>query len=136
MENIVNGFNFSNLPLTAVFVGEIKDNEWPHYLWDVTFNGKNEFFTVPYKCGLAHATKTTFGTRAKRPQNSDIMYSLLIDIEAADMSFNAWCDEYGFSNDSMKAFKAYQTCCEYAVFMRKMFSAQQIEEMRKALEDY
>lgn len=156
--NIVNGFNFDQLPLKVDFVGKVDDKEWPHFLWNVAITYKNGMWTFPYKCGLGHVEKKpgampmpnppyrkgtiayeqweASNTRPKKPSNSDIMYSILLDIQAADMSFNDWCNEYGENNDSMKAFKTYQVCCEYAVFVRKAFTTEQVAEMRKALEDY
>ena len=72
----------------------------------------------------------------KRPTNADIMHSLLLDADAADQAFNEWCDNYGYDNDSMKAFKMYQACCEEAVNLRKTFTREQLEAMREALQDY
>jgi hypothetical protein len=156
-ENIVNGFDFSALPLKIEYVGKYNDNEWPHFLWNVTISNKNGFWTVPYKCGLAHVQKKKGAMPPpkgahnnsiayqswhaashipKKPTNSDVIYSLLMDMSADDMSFRQWCDEYGYSSDSISALKTYTTCCEYAQNMRKTFTSDQLEKMRTALEDY
>jgi len=142
-KNIINGFDFSALPITVTYVGKVQDKEWPHFLWNVTINHKDGFWTIPYKTGLGLVEKPKtrpFGPppseQPKRPSNADIMHSLLLDADAADQSFNEWCDTYGENNDSMKAFKTYQACCEEGVNLRKTFTREQIEEMRKALEDY
>lgn len=136
MSNIVNGFDFDQLPVKIEFVGKVDDKEWPHFLWNVTVDYKTGFWTFPYKCGLAHVEKKRHAMRPKKPSVSNVMYSILLDVQAANQSFNDWCDEYGYDNDSMKAFKTYQTCCEYAVFVRKVFTSEQITAMRAALEDY
>ena len=158
MSNIVNGFDFDQLPVKIDFVRKVDDKEWPHFLWNVTVDYTSGFWTFSYKCGLGHIEKKRGAlpmpnppyrkgtlayeswerknTQPKKPSVSDVMYSILMDIQADDSSFNNWCDEYGYSSDSMKAFKTYQTCCEYAVFVRKAFTVEQIEQMRKALEDY
>ncbi len=159
--NIVNGFNFDHLPIKAQLVGKAVDNSdgkpWEHYLWNITISYKSGFWTFPYKCGLAHIELKpgavpmprppyrkgtlayehwqSLNMRPARPKNSDVMYSILSDIQAANQSFNDWCSDYGFDNDSMKAFKTYQTCCEYAVFVRKAFTAEQIQQMQKAFEE-
>lgn len=156
--NIVNGFNFDLLPVQISFVGKVDAKEWPHFLWNVSVDYKSGFWRFPYKCGLGHIEKKPGalpmpnppykkGTiayvdwelrnmRPKKPKVSDVMYSILMDIDAANMSFNDWCSDFGMDNDSMKAFKTYQTCCEYAVFVRKSFTKEQISEMKTALEDY
>lgn len=162
MENIVNEFDFSALPIKVDYVGKAVDTddgcEWPHFLWNVTISYKSGFWAFPYKCGMGHIEKKpgalpmpnppyrkgtiayaeweARNTRPKKPSNSDIMYSILTDAEAGNLSFNEWCDNYGYSNDSVKAFNTYQTCCEYAVFIRKVFTSEQVSAMQKALEDY
>lgn len=158
MSNIVNGFNFDQLPVKIEYVGKVDDKEWSHFLWNVTVNYKTGFWTFPYKCGLGHVEKKPGAVpmpnppyrkdtlayeqweranmQPKKPSVADVMYSILSDIQSADHSFNNWCDEYGYDNGSMKAFKTYQTCCEYAVFVKKAFTCEQISAMRNALEDY
>ena len=163
MQNIINGFDFGALSIVTTYVGKVDDKEWQHYLWSVQIKHKDGFFVTPYKCGLGHVElkhprmtmpKLSNGLPAykkgtiayqewheashqpKKPSNSDIMNSLLMDSDAGEMSFNDWCGDYGYDNDSMKAFKMYQACCEAAVNIRKCFSTAQINEMRLALEDY
>lgn len=134
--NIVNGFNFDLLPVAISYMGKVDDKEWPHFLWNVAVHYKSGFWSFPYKCGLGHIEKKRGAMQPKKPKVSDVMYSILQDIDAASMSFNDWCADYGLNNDSMKDFKVYQTCCEYAVFVRKAFTAEQIAQMKTALEDY
>lgn len=156
--NIVNGFNFDLLPVVISYMGKVDDKEWPHFLWNVAVDYKSGFWSFPYKCGLGHIEKKrgampmpnppykkgtiayseweSRNMRPEKPKVSDVMYSILQDIDAASMSFNDWCSDYGLNNDSMKDFKVYQTCCEYAVFVRKAFTSEQITAMRAALEDY
>lgn len=158
MSNIVNGFDFDQLPVKIEYAGKVDDKEWPHFLWNVTVDYKSGFWTFPYKCGLGHIEKKpgalpmpnppyrkgtlAYGQwervnmQAKKPSVSDVMYSILSDSQAENQSFNDWCSEYDYDNDSMKAFKTYQTCCECAVFVRKAFTREQITAMRAALEDY
>lgn len=158
MENTINGFDFAALPVRIDFVGKVDEKEWPHFLWNVTVTYTGGFWSFPFKCGLGHVEKRKGaipmpnppyrkGTIAheqwakqafqpKKPSVSDVMYAILLDIEAADMSFNDWCAEFGMDNDSTKAFKTYQTCCEYAVFVRKAFTREQIQAMKEALVDY
>lgn len=156
-ENIVNGFDFGALSITVNYVGKVDEKEWPHFLWSVVFKVDGGFWTIPYKCGLVHVEKVKgvlpidtkinkkslayheWEKRAfkpKAPINSDIMYSLLSDAAAADSSFNYWCADYGFDNDSISAFKTYQQCCEIGEKIRKYFKREQVDAMRAALEDY
>ena len=133
-DNIIKGFNFSSLPIKINYVGKVDDKEWPNFLYNCTFTSKNGFFTIPFKCGLGRIHKVS--KRPIYPTPADVMYSLLSDIQAEDMSFNSWCNEFGVDNDSMKQFKIYHTCCEYSVLIRKCFTPEQLEAMQTALEDY
>ena len=137
--NTVNGHDFSNLPIKINLVGKVDDREWPHYLYNVIITGKNGFWSIPYKCGLGHVIKAKYRNqkpKPKYPTNSDIMYSLLSDSDAAEYNFSDWCDCLGYDNDSLKAVNTYNTCCEYSVKLKKYFSREQLEEMKTALEDY
>lgn len=160
--NIVNGFNFDLLPVRIEYVGKAVDlcdgTQWEHFLWNVTVSYKNGFWSFPYRCGMGHVEKKPGalpmpnppykkGTIAyqswvdrnmqpRKPKISDVLHSVLLDCDAANMSFNDWCADYGYDNDSMKAFKTYQTCCEYAVYVKKAFTKEQVDAMRAALENY
>ncbi|MFA5378876.1 MAG: hypothetical protein WC455_24195 [Dehalococcoidia bacterium] len=142
-KNIINGFDFSALPIKVTYVGKVQDKDWPHFLWNVVITQKDGFWTVPYKTGLGLVKKKPcLGVAVPSepvpttPTTADIMHSLLLDADAADQSFNEWCDNYGYDTDSMKAFKTYQTCCEEAVNLKKTFTREQLADMQKALEDY
>jgi len=146
-KNIVNGFDFSALPIKIDYIGKVEDKEWPHFLWNVTITmlDNKGYWTVPYKTGVGLVEKTAKSKlnpyrpqveRPKKPTNADIMYSLLLDAYAANESFSDWCSDYGYDDDSIKALNTYKTCCEYAVHLRKTFSPDQIEAMRTVLEDY
>lgn len=158
MTNIVNDFDFDTLPVSLAYCGKIDDKEWPHYLWNVVVIYKGGAWSFPYKCGLGHIEKKPGynpdpkppyreGTiayeqwineafRPKKPNVSDIMHSILMDSEANSMSFNDWCDNFGYDTDSMKALRTYQSCCEEGEMLRKAFTNKQIQAMKIALEDY
>lgn len=70
------------------------------------------------------------------PFAAAVLYCLVLDSSANDQSFDNWCEEYGYSNDSMKAFKTYQQCCETAEKMRKIFTREQAQYISELLQDY
>lgn len=158
MTNIVNDFDFDTLPVSLTYCGKIDDKEWPHFLWNVVIAYQGGAWSFPYKCGIGHIEKKPFagpdpkptyrkGTTAyeqwineafhpKKPKISDIIYSILMESEAASMSFNEWCGDFGYDTDSMKAFKTYQACCEEGEMLRKAFTNDQIQVMKIALDGY
>ena len=45
------------------------------------------------------------------PNFKELLFSLVLDADAGNhTTFNDFCDEYGFDNDSLKAFKSFETC--------------------------
>lgn len=45
-----------------------------------------------------------------KPTGLDILASLSNDAQAAECSFEDFCDNYGYSNDSLKALDIYRAC--------------------------
>lgn len=80
--------------------------------------GKNRFFNL------------------KKPEPAAVLYCLLLDSEALPMTFQDWCWSFGYSDDSRKAEETYNACCEYGRKLHKIFTHEQIETLRKILEDY
>lgn len=150
-ENIINGFDFGSLPIVITYCGKIIEGKggWDHFLYSISIGKGQNMFTTPYKCGLGHSKKVNFHTNSDywdnkqmkylvpvKPNNSDIIYSLLLDSEASDYSFSDWCDCFGYDSDSISAFNTYQQCENIGKQLKKVFSREQIEAMREALQDY
>lgn len=140
-ENIINGFDFGKLPINITYCGKIIEGKggWDHFLYSVNIGTGKDMFTTPYKCGLGWVIKSTtryVEDKPKKPKNSDIMRSLLLDSEASNYSFSEWCDNYGYDSDSISALNIYQQCENIGKQLKKVFSLEQIEEMRIALEEY
>lgn len=141
MEDIVNGFDFGDLPINVKYVGKTRRENWDCDQWLVEFfdaNTRNITWCTNYFTGLGLRKKTAHHPHTKpvMPKKSAIMHALLLDSEAADMSFLDWCAEFGFSDDSISAFNTYKQCCETDNNLRRIFNRAQIEQMREALRDY
>lgn len=113
------------VPYSAKLVGETKRDEWVCDKWAVTLGSlSTDFFTGT-------------GLRKKvKPSAASVLHSLLLDASANDRSFNDWCSDYDYSNDSMKAFETYQACCAIGEKLRKIFNHAQRETLRELLEGY
>ena len=70
------------------------------------------------------------------PYAADVLYSLILDSSALDMSFDYWCADYGYDADSISASNIYQACCKIAKGLRQVFTSAQVETLRGLLEDY
>ena len=74
---------------------------------------------------LQHKTLTESGLKSlldaslpKKPSGIDILAALSNDEQAANESFNDFCENYGYDSDSIKALGIYQACCESAKKLR------------------
>lgn len=148
-----------NITFEARYMGEtVRDNDWQCDSWRVSLASAKNRMETDYYTGLGHR-KTVKGAErvegASYPKNSvgykawakqcvkqvtphsaDVLYSLLMDSSSADMSFDGWCDDYGFDNDSIKVLNMYQACCKTAKDLCRVFTHSQIETLRTLLEDY
>lgn len=135
----------NNITYAARYVGEtVQDNNWQCDAWRVSFASGKSRFETDYYTGLGYRKKgkecvnAGFKTPDKpvAPCAADVLYSLILDSSAIDMSFAYWCDEYGYDADSISAFNTYQACCKIAKELQQVFTRAQVETLRGLLEDY
>lgn len=141
-----------NIQFSASLIGEtIKDNNWTCDEWRLKIGAlKTSYFNgIGHRRPRKGARKPTFrkgtiGYAAWERRNlipsapcaADVIYSLIRDAEAADMSFDDWCDNCGYSSDSISAFDTYQQCCAIGQDLRKVFTAEQRAVLSELLQDY
>jgi len=128
---------------SARAMGETRRDDWTCDAWRVTFKNQKHSIETDYFTGIGHRVKPqtvhyAHGTKpyAIAPNAADVLHSLLLDGEACNESFNDWCANYGYSNDSLKAINTYQQCCKIGEDLRKLFSPDQLKQLRDLLQDY
>jgi hypothetical protein len=111
------------------YLGKIADSDWPHFLFDVVIGSEH----FQYKTGVGHFTPYNRGTKPKQsviadtvnqgwvhiPKENDILDALISDADVGSMSFNEFCDNLGYSSDSLKALDIYRACMETSVKLRR-----------------
>lgn len=130
-------------------VGPQVRDKWECDAWRFTLASKAHTYAGDYYTGtgLRKLTKQAerMNTSAGRavvppapcaPVEADVLHSLLLDADAADMSFNDWCADLGYDNDSLKALSTYQACCKEGEELRKVFKREALDDLREALQDY
>lgn len=70
------------------------------------------------------------------PSTTSVLYSLVLDAYAIEVSFKDWCWEYGYNEDSIKDLNTYNACCETGDKLRKLFTQADLEWLRETLQDY
>ena len=68
------------------------------------------------------------------PTLDDVLYSLISDSQACEMSFDEWCSDFGYNTDSRKALETYLLCQSNT---KKLVKAGiDISKERERLQDY
>ena len=70
------------------------------------------------------------------PNVADFLHCLLLDGEADNMTFEDWCDNYGYDTDSRKALAMYEECREIGMIFRTSIHRDILDELKTLLADY
>jgi len=67
----------------------------------------------------------------------EVLWSLLMDSNYGEIdSFDNWCADYGYSDDSIKALKIYELCKETGRDIQRMFTPTELNELSELFQDY
>ena len=142
------------------FIGFVGDSSWPHFKYQVTIGDyvteystgighiskKREEGTSVFKVPNEHGAEFArvfkpFGkvvlndvpkyVYRKHPKPSEVAESLLLDLDAGLMSFDEFCDNYGYSNDSIEAFNTYRKCMEVSRKVKRSDLIQYLTDEQK-----
>lgn len=110
------------------------DDEWKKTSnkWQVKLSYFNKEYVTDFYMGSGLASK--YGV-PKRPKKKDVLYSMIMD-DVSGLSFNDFCDEFGYDNDSIKALETYKVCEKETQIYYDMFDSEEREILRELLEDY
>ncbi len=70
-----------------------------------------------------------------QPKKEDVFHSLVMDAQAGEETFEDFCANFGYDEDSRKAFKVWETCRDQGKEFRKLVG-DLFEEIEEALQDY
>ena len=151
-------FDFASLPITIHYAGQTeREGNWKCDEWRVRITNPSQSrdWTTRYYTGLGLRSpipaqalafnpprKGTLAYEAleksrkpKFPQIADVLHALFMDADAADYNFIEWCDNYGYSNDSIKALNTYKECLDTAANLRRFFNKEQRDAIYMAVQD-
>jgi len=74
--------------------------DWAKQGWSITLKYKGKRAQFRYYGG----------GKASAPTASDLVWSVATDSTALEESFKDWCDNFGYSTDSIKARSTYKAC--------------------------
>ena len=131
-------FNVNALPINITHVGEANRDGWKCDQWRVALTGKAGYWSTDYYTGLGlRAKPDKMGkTKPVKPSIVDVLRCLFEDASSAsNFNFNDWCDEYGYSNDSIKALNIYKSCLDTASALRKDLSPDQRAAIQSIIDE-
>lgn len=89
--------------------------------------------TVYYRSYLAALEKVK---KPVVPHIVGLLYSIITDGMACDMSFEDWCSDLGYDTDSRKALETYLLCQSNSAKYKKIFTHEQRVIIEEMLQDY
>lgn len=137
-----------------------KDQGWAHDEFSVSLYYSDKVFDSSYKMGLGHRKLVSGATKERGgyfwgaefkseeealkcgwlvvvpPTVADAMYCLLNDASGAEESFKNWCGDFGYSDDSIKAWENYRACQETRDALIRMFGKEIFEQLVEACQNY
>lgn len=86
-----------------------RSDDWPETAdhWAIEINGA----VFDYYTGVGHRGKNN---KPQKPELSAVLSCLAMDASACSMSFDRWCEDFGYDTDSRKALKTYLECQDTA----------------------
>ena len=122
-------FDFARIAFDVRYEGKGNDDGFEYYKWTACVRG----YKFPHITGTALVDKQG---RPKTPDVKEVMYSILSDMSAGELPFEYFCSEYGYDEDSRKAYAMWEECVRLVTEIMSIFSPDEIEAMQKALEVY
>ena len=100
--------------------------------WEIIFSSPHCVVSFDFFAGIGHRK----GRCITSPSSASVLYCLTSDFVIAEGGFKVWCENTGYSDDSISAFKAYKLCVKNSKKLNKVFSAAQIYDFQKILTDF
>ena len=60
-------------------------------------------------------------TEGREPEIKDVLYCLVMDYTSASETFQDFCDELGYDNDSIKSLNIFKACQKNSEKMKRIF---------------
>jgi hypothetical protein len=102
------------LTMDVEYKGEQVDSSgWEHHLYEVALHRDGRTMATPFKMGLA---------LTEEPSLERVMECLFLDSSTVENArdFSDWCEEFGYSDDSIVALETYNLCKGMAKQLRNL----------------
>lgn len=100
--------------------------------WQVRLIYFDKVFVTDYYMGSGLVDKRN---RPIKPRVKDVLYSMIMD-DVSNMSFNDFCNAFGYGNDSIKALETYKACQKQTQAYYNMFDIEERAILSDLLQNY
>lgn len=91
-----------NVEFEVQYGAEVNENFQNSDGWTCTLTYWGRGIEIPFYMGKGH--------HGAEPELNDVLSAMFRDADALEMSFQEFCGEFGYDDDSIKAFKTYNAC--------------------------
>lgn len=81
--------------------------------WTCTIGYDGKYIEIPFYMGKGH--------EGREPEMLEVLECLVSDATSSSMSFEEWCAEFGYNNDSIKDLKSYNECVKIGEKLHYLF---------------
>lgn len=134
-----------------------RNDNWECDAWNIAISAKGKTESFNYFTGLGHRQSkykmpphiATLGpkilarvewekeyVKPVRPNVASVLHAVILDSSALDTSFTYWCADFGYDEDSIKAFNTYNECCENGKKLISLIGRELFNQLKDALQDY
>jgi hypothetical protein len=114
------GFTFSHGPLRSKRSDDNMSDMPRHFLCCISRNSRSHEFW--FSQGAGHTESPTL---------TDTLSCLIMDASNADESFESWCEEYGYDDDSRKAERIYNAVKETRAALFTLMSKSEMDDLQE-----
>ena len=104
--NVIEILTKVNLSMKVYYMGvsQMPDSKQDMDKFSVVFSDSDDNRTevFDFYTGLGHRNTKSFVPFVYKPTEADVLYCLISDKEAGDMSFSEFCSNFGYDYDSIK----------------------------------
>jgi len=105
------------------FLGTLYNDEWNHHRYEVTLQTRRGSYVFIYNMGLAHAV----GECTYKEVLPGIGYEVPI-------TFDEFCSDFGYDNDSIKASGIYDALKDEAAALAEMYTTKELAQLASVQE--
>lgn len=98
--------------------------KWEHDLWRVSI-ARHRF---DFRMDVEHNKKT--------PSLANVLHSLILNTKTMKLAFDDFCAEFGYDEDSIRTHEIYKSCLKNTRKLQKIYTPEQIDQIRDVLSDY